>query len=150
MEPVRSCNDIQGTIAFVTDHGNVNLFGNVNLWLGMMSRPSPLDTCAEGKKNQVFACPASGVAGKGIAKQNGVQQYLLTSPQAPRVVPMALMTEENTVFRSCLSTPCSWYVCRVVSRRVPFPYCKRIYASVRGNLPLHGPYPSISSLGAQA
>jgi hypothetical protein len=45
-----------------------------------------------------------------------------TSPQAPSVLPMFLMTVLNTVFRSCLSTPCSWYAWRVVRRSVPLPY----------------------------
>lgn len=37
--------------------------------------------------------------------------------------PMFLMTVEKTVLRFCLSTPCSWKVCRVVRRSVPLPYC---------------------------
>ena len=55
----------------------------------------------------------------------GASTLRLTSPHAPSVVPMFLMTLLNTVLRSCLSTPCSWYVCRVVSRRVPLPNCAR-------------------------
>jgi len=53
----------------------------------------------------------------------GARTFLLTSPHAPRVVPMFLMTVENTVFRSCFSTACSWYVCRVVSLSVSLPNC---------------------------
>jgi hypothetical protein len=36
---------------------------------------------------------------------------------------MFLMTVEKTVLRSCFKTPWSWKVWRVVSRRVPLPYC---------------------------
>lgn len=54
----------------------------------------------------------------------GLPQTLrFTSPQAPRVEPIALMTLLKTVLRSPLSTPWSWYVWRVVRRSVPFPYC---------------------------
>jgi hypothetical protein len=48
--------------------------------------------------------------------------FLFTSPHAPRVDPIFLITVENTVFMFCLSTPWSWKVCLVVRRRVPFPY----------------------------
>jgi len=47
---------------------------------------------------------------------------------------MARMTEENTVFRSPFSTPCSWYVCRVVSRSVPLPYWSARSSIVRYSL----------------
>lgn len=49
----------------------------------------------------------------------------LTSPHAPSVEPMFLMTVLNTVFRFCFSTPCSWNVWRVVRRSEPLPYCGR-------------------------
>lgn len=58
---------------------------------------------------------------RGEGRTGGARTFLLTSPQAPKVVPMFLMTVENTVFRSCFSTACSWYVCRVVSRNVLLP-----------------------------
>ena len=45
----------------------------------------------------------------GMGTSTGGDRTLrLTSPQAPRVEPMALMTLEKTVFRSCFRTPCSW------------------------------------------
>ena len=58
-----------------------------------------------------------------LRRTGGARTFLLTSPHAPSVVPMFLMTEEKTVFRSCFSTACSWYVCRVVSLRVLLPNC---------------------------
>ena len=46
--------------------------------------------------------------GSGRCRRHSMwDPYLLTSPQAPNVLPMALMTEENTVFKSCFNTPCS-------------------------------------------
>ena len=73
--------------------------------------------------------PSSTLAGHSKCVGEGTlpevaRTFLLTSPQAPSVVPMFLMTEENTVFKSCFSTACSWYVCRVVSRSVPLPNCR--------------------------
>ena len=70
--------------------------------------------------------PHTGLASKSVENRSltgGARTFLLTSPQAPRVVPMFLMTVENTVFKSCFSTACSWYVCRVVSRSVSLPNC---------------------------
>ena len=69
-------------------------------------------------------------------RTGGARTFLLTSPHAPSVVPMFLMTLENTVFRSCFSTACSWYVCRVVSLRVLLPNCMSTGAGVRD----HGPH----------
>ena len=58
-----------------------------------------------------------------------------TSPQAPRVEPIALMTDENTVFKSCFNTPCSWKVCLVVSLRVPMPNCSVLELSDEASQP---------------
>ena len=61
----------------------------------------------------------------------GAVMFRLTSPQAPSVEPMFLVMVEKTVFRSFFSTPCSWYACRVVSRRDPLPYWSASASIVR-------------------
>lgn len=63
-------------------------------------------------------------SGRSLKMRGGAMMLRLTSPQAPSVDPMFLMTVEKTVFRFCLSTPCSWKVCRVVRRSEPLPYCR--------------------------
>ena len=66
---------------------------------------------------------AATYSGRAFHGAAGPMTLRLTSPQAPRVEPMFLTTVEKTVLRSCFSTPCSWYACRVVSRSVPLPNC---------------------------
>jgi hypothetical protein len=58
----------------------------------------------------------------------------LMSPHAPSVLPMFLITAWNVGLRSVLRMPCSWYVWRVVRRRVPLPCVSARSSMVRYSL----------------